>query len=88
MTFAWDREIALSDRARRALAFVEEAMCRYGDHGQPIWPAVPSSFFRAFQARQLGPVRALVITYDASVHGWGTVIRTDPDDPGLVVVGG
>ena len=88
MTFAWDREIALSDRARRALAFIEEAMSRYGDHGQPIWPAVPSSFFRAFQARQLGPVRALVITYDASVHGWGTVIRTDPDDPGLVVVGG
>jgi hypothetical protein len=86
--FEWDRDMPLSNRARRALAFMEEAMRRYGTHGQPIWPAVPSSFFRAFQDGQLGAIRALVITYDASVHGWGTVIRTDPAERGVVIVGG
>ena len=88
MPFAWDQDMLLSARARRALEFMEEAMTRCGNEGQPIWPAVPSSFYRAFQEERLGSVRALIITYDASVHGWGTVIRTAPSDSGIIVVGG
>jgi len=86
--FKWDHPMQLSARARRALAFLREAMDRFGDAGQPLWPTVPSSFYNAFLEGRRGEVRALVITYDASVHGWGTVIRTAPDDPGLTIVGG
>jgi hypothetical protein len=86
--FKWDQPMQLSARARRALAFMREAMERFGNAGQPLWPTVPSSFYSAFLEGRLGGVHALVITYDASVHGWGAVIRTSPEDPGLTIVGG
>ena len=34
--FEWDRDMPLSERARRALGFLEEAMVRFGNLGQPI----------------------------------------------------
>ena len=88
MEFDWDRPMTLSARARRALAFMRDAMERFGDYGQPLWPTVPSSFYGAFLEGRLGAISALVISYDASVHGWGAVIRTSPEEPGLIVTGG
>ena len=32
--------------------------------------------------------RLLVITFDASVHGWTAVLRSSPDEPGVEIVGG
>ncbi len=32
--------------------------------------------------------RTLVLTFDASVHGWAAVLRMSPDEPGIEVVGG
>jgi hypothetical protein len=86
--FDWDQQRVLSARARRALSFAVEAATRFGESGQPIWPAVASSLYGAFLDRRLGPIRVLVISYDASVHGWGSVLRTSPDEDGLIVVGG
>ena len=86
--FEWDRPIPVSARAQRALDFALEAIERFGDEGQPIWPAEPSSFYGAFLRQDLGTVEALVISYDASTHGWGAVARTRPDEPGRVFVGG
>ena len=68
MEFDWDRPMTLSARARRALAFMRDAMERFGEHGQPLWPTVPSSFYGAFLEGRLGAISALVISYDASVH--------------------
>ena len=86
--FDWDREIALSDRTRVALDYLRVALERYGNAGQPLWPIVPSSLYGAFLSGEERDARVLVITFDASVHGWGAVIRTSPDEAGVEVVGG
>ncbi len=39
----WDRELRVSERARRALEFMRAAMEKYGNVGQPLWPVVLSS---------------------------------------------
>ena len=62
------------------------ALERYGTVGQPLWPVVPSSLYGALLAREETDTRFLVITFDASVHGWGAVLRTSPDQPGVEVV--
>jgi hypothetical protein len=86
--FDWDRPTTLSPRAMCALAYAKEALERHGESGQPLWPVVPSSLYGAFLTQRLGPIRVLVISYDASVHGWGAIIRTNPNEEGTVVVGG
>ena len=86
--FDWDRELQVSERARRALEFMRAALDRYGSAGQPLWPVVPSSLYGAFLAGEEREARILVITFDASVHGWAAVLRTSPVEPGVVVVGG
>ena len=88
MEFDWDREIPVSDRARRALDFMRTAMEKYSGHGQPIWPVVPSSMYGAFLAGEASDLRLLVITFDASVHGWAAVLQTTTTGPGRELVGG
>jgi hypothetical protein len=48
--FDWDRELRVSERARRAVEFMRTAMDKYGNVGQPLWPVVPSSLYGAFLA--------------------------------------
>ena len=48
--FDWDRELRVSERARRALDIVRMAMDRYSSASQPLWPVVPSSLYGAFLA--------------------------------------
>ena len=86
--FDWDKSIPLSGRASRALAYLKEAMDRHGSAGQPLWPIITSSFYGAFLAGDLSGCKPLVITYDASIFGWGAIARTSASDPGFVVVGG
>ena len=49
---------------------------------------VASSLYGAFLDGRLAGVRVLVITYDASVFGWGAVLRATHEDRGHVIVGG
>jgi hypothetical protein len=89
--FDWDRELQVSERAQRALDFMRTAVEnqeKYGHSGQPLWPVVPSSLYGAFLAGEERDAHVLVITFDASVHGWTAVLRTAPDEPGVEVVGG
>ena len=86
--FDWGKSIPLSARASRALAYLKEAMDRHGSAGQPLWPIITSSFYGAFLAGDLSGCKPLVITYDASIFGWGAIARTSASDPGFVVVGG
>jgi hypothetical protein len=88
MAFDWDRPLVVSARARNALDFMRTAIERYGNSGQPLWPIVPSSFYGAFLAGDAADASPLIITYDASVHGWGAILRTSPSDVGREVAGG
>jgi hypothetical protein len=49
---------------------------------------VPSSLYGAFLAGEAKEARILVITFDASVDGWGAVIRSSPDERGTEMVDG
>ena len=86
--FAWDARVRISPRAQRALEFMKRAIDGYTKRGQPIWRIVPISLYTAFCEGRLGSVRVLAITYDASVHGWGAVVRTSHREAGWVLIGG
>ena len=86
--FQWDSHRRLSARALEALGFIRWCLERLGTAGQPLWPVVASSLYGAFLDGRLSGVRVLVITYDASVFGWGAVIRATHEDRGHVIVGG
>ena len=88
MHFDWEESIAISARARRALDFVARVLRERGTAGQPIWPIVPSSLYHAFTEGKLRDLRVLVISYDASVAGWGAIIRVSADTEGYAVAGG
>ncbi len=88
LEFDWDMEVRMSERARAALEFIRTAVERYGDAGQPLWPVVPSSLYGAFLAGEAKEARILVITFDASVDGWGAVVRSSPEEWGTEIVGG
>ena len=76
------QSIEILARARRALNFVALSLREKGSAGQPIWPIVPSSLYCAFTAGRLRDLRVLVISYDASVHGWGAIILESADPEG------
>jgi hypothetical protein len=88
LEFDWDMRVRMSERARTALEFMRTAMERYGDAGQPLWPVVPSSLYGAFLAGEAKEARILVITFDASVDGWGAVVRSSPEERGTEIVCG
>ncbi len=64
------------------------AMEKYSDVGQPLWPVVQSSLYGAFLEGEERDPHILVITFDASVHGWAAVLRNSPHEAGVEVVGG
>ena len=68
--------------------FVARALREKGSAGQPIWPLVPSLLYCAFTDGRLRDLRVLVISYDASVFGWGAIIRVSADSEGYAVAGG
>jgi hypothetical protein len=88
LEFDWDMEVRMSERARTALEFMRTAVERYGGAGQPLWPVVPSSLYGAFLAGEAREALILVITFNASLDGWGAVVRFSPEEKGTEIVGG
>ena len=80
----------VSERARRALEFMDTAIDKFGNVGQPsgLTGCRASALYGVFLAGGERDARILVITFDASVHGWAAVLRTAPHEPGIEVVGG
>jgi hypothetical protein len=76
LEFDLDMAVRMSERARTVLEIMRTALERYGDAGQPLWPVGPSSLYGAFLAGEAKEARILVITFDASVDGWGAVVRS------------
>jgi hypothetical protein len=52
-----------------------------------LWPFVASTLHEAFLAGETGSAHIVVITWDASVHGWCAVIQWWANCDGKVVVG-
>jgi hypothetical protein len=83
----WEMEVRMSKRARAALEFMRIAVERYGDEGQLLWPIVPSSLYGVFLAGDAKVSRILVITFDASVDGWGAAVRSSQEERGTEIIG-
>ena len=65
---------ALHETCSHLLRVIEQ----FHPAGADLWPEVPSSLYKAvLQQRPLGKL-VIVPTYDASLHGWGTIIRSNP----------
>jgi hypothetical protein len=59
----------------------------YALAGQPLHPYVPSSLYHSLITNQVGSAHIVAITYDASLHGWGALIRWWNNLDGIVIVG-
>jgi hypothetical protein len=47
----------------------------YAFRSRPLWLFVSSTLYAAFLAGETGPARIATITWDASLHDWGMVLR-------------
>ncbi len=54
---------------------------------RPLWPLIPSTLHAAFLAGETGSAHIAVITWDASQHGWGMVLRWWTNQEGKVIIG-
>ncbi len=70
----------------QAAIFVRSVLEEYAETGSPLWPPVPSSLYDAFLAGDVGNAKVVVITWDSSVHGWGTFVRSPTNPEGKVIV--
>ena len=60
---------------------------QYALAGQPLHPYVPSSLYYSLLSNQVGSARIVAITVDASLHGWGALIRWWNNIYGVIIVG-
>jgi hypothetical protein len=71
----YDRTVALPPAVNEAAIFLRCVLEDYAFRGRPLWPFVPSTLHTAFLAGETGSAHIAVITWDASLHGWGMVLR-------------
>ena len=83
----YDRTIALPPAVNEAAIFIRGVLEDYAFCGRPLWPFVPSTLHAAFLAGETGSAHIAVITWDASLHGWGMVLRWWDNRDGKVIVG-
>ena len=81
------RQITIPTAVNEASLFIREVLEDYAVKGRSLWPFVPSTLYTAFLANETGPAHVAVITWDASLHGWGMVLRWWDNKNGEVVVG-
>ena len=82
-----DRPIDVPPVAHEAAAFIRGVLEDFALTGRRLWPLVASSLHAAFLAGETGSARIAVITWDASLHGWGLLLRWWDNREGKVVVG-
>mmetsp|Transcript_37009 Transcript_37009/g.98320 ORF Transcript_37009/g.98320 Transcript_37009/m.98320 type:complete len:1072 (+) Transcript_37009:2523-5738(+) len=86
----WDRVVFVPTEVRDLFVWVLDILKTsvFVQMGRPLWPLIPSSAFGAFlRGDNLESKPFLVITCDASIHGWGAVARLSPDQDPFVMVG-
>ncbi len=67
--------VPLPPAINEAAAFLRGILEAHWESGVAFWPFVASTLHEAFLMGETGPAHIVVITWDASVHGWGAVIR-------------
>ena len=83
----YDQTISLPPAVSEAAVFIRGVLEDFATLGRPLWPPVPSTLHAAFLANETGSARIAVITWDASLHGWGMVLRWWDCKDGSVIVG-
>jgi hypothetical protein len=83
----YDRSIALPPIVGESAAFIRDVLEEFAYRGRPLWPFVPSTLHAAFLAGETGLAHIVVITWDASLLGWGMVLRWWANREGKVIVG-
>ncbi len=83
----YDRVVDVPAAVTDAAFFIHGVLEEYTSSGSRLWPFVASSLFAAVMAGETGDARIAVITWDASLHGWGPVLRWWSNRSGKVVVG-
>jgi hypothetical protein len=81
----YNRTVALPSAINEAEVFIRGVLKEYAFHGSPLWSFV--SLYAAFLAGETSPARIATITWDASLHGWGMVLRWWDNRDGKVFVG-
>ena len=71
----YERVVANPPVLTEAADFLRGLVEEFADSGVPLWPFVPSTLYAAFLAGETAAARVVVITWDASVYGWGMVLR-------------
>ena len=83
----YDQTVSLPPAVSEAAVFIRGVLEDFATLGRPLWPLVPSTLHAAFLANETGSARIAVITWDASLHGWGMVLRWWDCKHGSVIVG-
>ena len=83
----WDHPFTPSESCRRTFTYLAGVIPRFRSTGRPIRALVPSSVYGAFLRGDLAGTRLIVLTYDASHHGYAMIPRRHPDDPLHVLIG-
>ncbi len=82
----YDSRITLPPAVSDAAVFIRDVFEEFAEIG-PLWPFVPSSLHAAFLAGEKGSAHVAVITWDASLHAWGMVLRWWNNKKGVVIIG-
>jgi hypothetical protein len=83
----WNRSVPLSTAFQAAVQYSIDTITRWGHVGRPMWPLPASTAYHIFLSRRIPNAKTAALIWDASIHGWGAVLRTSPEDQGLVMVG-
>jgi hypothetical protein len=83
----YDSTVSLPSAVCDAAVFIRGVIADYATRGRRLWPFVPSSLYAAFLAGDTGSAHIASITWDASLHGWGAVLRSWDNLSGRVIVG-
>ena len=83
----YDRTVHVPPVVCEAVFFIRGVLGEFATRGRPLWPFVPSTLHAAFLAGETGLARIVVITWDASLHGWGMSLRWWANRDGKVIIG-
>ena len=83
----YDRVVQLPPILGESAVFLRDVLEEFAYTGRPLWPPVPSSLYAAFLANETSLARIVVLTWDASLHGWGLVLRWWDNKEGKVIIG-
>jgi hypothetical protein len=81
------RKIRVPPAVNEAAVFIRDVLEEFALKGLPLWPPVPSTLHAAFMSGATGSAHIAVITWDASLHGWGMVLRWWDNRAGIVIIG-